>query len=107
MKSFYNALADSLGRVEKAQFLDSFSSTAVVVFCWIERLHKVLTIDMLRRRNHIIINGCPMCLEDEEMVHHLLIHCPFAHRVWSKLFEMFGMEWVMPRTVEVLFVQWH
>ena len=71
------------------------------------RLHKILTINKLRRRNHIIINGCPMCLEDEETVHHLLIHCPFAHRVWSALFEMFGMEWVMPRTLEDLFVQWH
>ena len=48
-----------------------------------------------------------MCLEVEEKVHHLLIHCPFAHRVWSALFEMFGMEWVMPKTVEDLFVRWH
>ena len=45
-----------------------------------------------------------MCLEDEETVHHLLIHCPFAHRVWSALFEMFGMECVIPRIVEDLFI---
>ena len=46
----------------------------------------------------------PMCLEDEETVHHLMIHCHFAHRVWSILLEMFGMEWVMPRIVEDLFL---
>ena len=39
------------------------------------RNHKILTIDKLRRRNHFIVNGCPMCLKDEKMVHHLLIHC--------------------------------
>ena len=93
MKSFYNALADSSGGVEGwHNFWTPTVPPRVLVFCWIARLNKILTIDKLRRRCHIIINGCPMCLEDEETVHHLLIHCPFAHRVWSTLFEMFGME---------------
>ena len=64
-----------------------------------------LTIDQLRKRNHIIVNGCPLCLNDEETVHHLLIHCPFAHGVWSAIINMYDMNWVMPRTVEDLFIQ--
>ena len=71
------------------------------------RKHKILTIDKLRRRNHFIVNGCPMCLKDEETVHHLLIHCNFAYRVCVVVFKLFDIEWVMPRSVEDLFLQWH
>ena len=65
-----------------------------------------MTIDKLRRRNHIIVNGCPICLKDEESVHHLMIHCPFPNRVGIDILDMFGMQWVMPRAVDDLFHQW-
>ena len=35
-------------------------------------------------------------------MHHLLIHCPFAHGVWSAIINMFDINWVMPETVEDL-----
>ena len=68
----------------------------MLVFCWIERRHSILTIDNLRRSNIILVSGCPMCLKDEEKVHHLLIHCSFAHRVRSAILLIFDMQWVMP-----------
>ena len=40
------------------------------------------------------------------MVHHLLIHCPFAHGVWSAIINMFEINWALPETVEDLFIQW-
>eukprot|EP00268_Persea_americana_P006046 TRINITY_DN12124_c3_g1_i1.p1 TRINITY_DN12124_c3_g1~~TRINITY_DN12124_c3_g1_i1.p1 ORF type:complete len:175 (-),score=1.39 TRINITY_DN12124_c3_g1_i1:166-690(-) len=49
---------------------------------------------------------CPMCLRNEETVHHLLINSPFAPRVWSAVIKLFYMDQVMPRTVEDLFLQW-
>ena len=78
----------------------------VLTFCWKAKNHKILTIDKLRRRNPVLVNGCPMCLKDEETVHHLLIHCQFAYRVWMVVINMFEMKWVMPRTVADLFIQW-
>lgn len=70
------------------------------------RNHKILTLDKMRRRNFVIVNECPMCLKDDEMVHRVLIHCDFAHRVWIAVIHMFDMKWVMPRIVEDLFIQW-
>lgn len=58
------------------------------------------------RRNHFIVNWCPMCLRDEETVHHLLIHRVFAYSVWITLIARLDMQWVMPWSVEDLFQQW-
>ena len=60
------------------RFWDSTIPPRVLAFCWVERSHKILTLDKLRRCKHIIVNGCPMCLKDEESVLHLLIHCVCA-----------------------------
>ena len=68
--------------------------------------HKILTIDKLRRRKHMIVNGCPKCLKDEEIENHIMIHRYFAQRVWAYFLSMFDMQWVMPCGVADLFRQW-
>lgn len=50
----------------------------------------------LRRRNFIVVNGCPMCLRNEENASHLLIHCSVANKVCASIIHMFDMNWVMP-----------
>ena len=37
---------------------------------------------------------------------HLLINCKFIHALCSELFLMFGLQWVMPRTVVSLLFAW-
>ena len=37
---------------------------------------------------------------------HLLLHCMFAHTLWSEVFFMFGLQWVMLRTVVSLLFAW-
>lgn len=107
VKSFYNVLVDNNERRGGGDnFWISSIPPRVLVFCWIARNHKILTIDHLRKRNHIIVNGCPLCLNDEEMMHRLLIHCPFAHDVWSAIINMFDINWVMPGTIVQLSIQW-
>eukprot|EP00268_Persea_americana_P013258 TRINITY_DN15784_c0_g2_i1.p1 TRINITY_DN15784_c0_g2~~TRINITY_DN15784_c0_g2_i1.p1 ORF type:complete len:214 (-),score=16.90 TRINITY_DN15784_c0_g2_i1:200-841(-) len=87
-------------------FWDPSVPSRVLVFCGVAKKHKVLTIDKLRRRNQVIVNGCPMCLKDEETVHHLFIHCQFACKVWYFVLQCFDVNWVMPMNVEELFLQW-
>ena len=41
---------------------------------------------------------CCMCCGDEELVDHLLLHCPVTHSLWSFVLQAFGVHWVMPRT---------
>ena len=69
------------------------------------RKNKISTIDKLRRRNHVTVNGYPMCLKDEKTVHHLSIHCHFYYKVRCIVLYLFNMNWVMPRTMEDLFLE--
>jgi hypothetical protein len=39
-------------------------------------------------------------------IDHLLLHCEFARALWSYVFMLFGVEWVMPRTVLELLNSW-
>ena len=40
-----------------------------------------------------------MCKCDGESVDHLLLHCSVAYELWSMIFGLFGISWVMPRSV--------
>ena len=56
----------------------------------------------------VILNNtfhCPLCLRDEESVHHLMIHCSFAYRVWIVIINLLDVNRVMPKTVEDLFLR--
>ena len=33
---------------------------------------------------------------------HLLLHCKFSYALWSAIFEVFGIHWVLPKTVSSL-----
>ena len=37
---------------------------------------------------------------------HLLLHCSVAAKIWSFVFQLFGVEWVMPRGVLDLLAGW-
>lgn len=47
----------------------------VIAFDWLALERKILTLDNLRKRKIIVVNACPMCLGDEELVEHLLLKC--------------------------------
>ena len=66
----------------------------------------ILTIDNLVKKNLPRVNWCCLCRCDEETVDHLLLHCKFAHALWSEVFLMFGVQWVMPSTIVSLLFTW-
>ena len=78
----------------------------VAFFVWIVALGNVLTIDNLRRRWILILDWCCMCKRNGESVDHLLIHSPIAFDLKSMVFTLFGIHWVMPKTVEELLACW-
>lgn len=78
----------------------------ILGFCWIAKLHKILTVDKLRIRGHVLVSGCLLCLKIKETANHLLIHCRFAARVWAIILNRLGNCWVMPSFVLDLFKQW-
>jgi hypothetical protein len=66
---------------------------------WTTVLGKILTHDNLRRRGIMVVEWCVVCKKHEESVNHLLLHCDVTRVVWSSFYSLFGMEWVMPRSI--------
>ena len=44
-----------------------------------------------------------MCKKSGESVNHLLLHCPIASELWSMVWALFGLLWVMLQSVTDLF----
>jgi hypothetical protein len=78
----------------------------IAFFSWVASLGKALTFDNLRNCGFIIPNWCCMCLREGESVDHLFLHCSMAADLWSLVFGLFGVQWVMPRSVLDLFSCW-
>jgi hypothetical protein len=47
-----------------------------------------------------------MCKHSGENIDHLLLHCRVAQEVWSMVFALFGVQWVMNPTIRDLFSGW-
>jgi hypothetical protein len=80
--------------------------TRVAFFTWTAALERILTVDNLRKRRVIIVDWCCMCKVHGETVNHLLLHCTVAQELWSLIFVLFGITWVMPRGVVDLLLCW-
>lgn len=57
-------------------------------------LRRILTINNLIRRCHILVNWCCTCCRDVESVDHSPIHCPIASRLRFLIVRLFGLGWV-------------
>ncbi|GFZ13080.1 GATA transcription factor 15 [Actinidia rufa] len=78
----------------------------VCFFGWAAARGAILTIDNLRRRRMVAIEWCYMCKRSAETSDHLLINCDYAREVWSLVFSIFGVQWVMPISIRELFACW-
>jgi hypothetical protein len=80
--------------------------TRVAFFVWSAALGKILTHDNLRKMNVIVIEWCCLCKKSGESIDHLLLHCDIARDLWSYILIVFGVQWVMSRTVLELLNSW-
>ena len=55
-------------------------------------------IDILRK-NVWILDWCYMLKCNGESVDHLFLHCLAAMELWSMVLGLFGVSWVMPKSV--------
>ena len=61
-----------------------------------------LTIDNLRKRNLIVIDWCCMSKRSGETIDYLLLHCFMARELWTMVFSLFKVQWIMPKSVLLL-----
>ena len=77
----------------------------VSLFIWTEALGIILTVIYLLKRKIVLVQCC-MCKHNGENVDHLLIYCPLDLELWSFVFVVFGVRWVMPRMLYGLLQHW-
>jgi hypothetical protein len=75
-------------------------------FVWTAALGKILTLDTLRNRRVIMVEWCCMCKRSRESTDHLLLHCEVARDLWSGIFTLSKVQWVMPKRVIELLHCW-
>jgi hypothetical protein len=78
----------------------------VAFFVWTATLGKILTLDNLRKRNIIVMEWCYMCRNYGESIDHLFLHCMVATELWSTILQLFGVVWLMPRSVIDMLGSW-
>ena len=75
-------------------------------FVWEATWGKILTCDHLQKRGLSLASCCPLCLESEESVDHLLLHCSKTRVLWDLLFSLFGVSWILAATVKDFLLRW-
>jgi len=53
-----------------------------------------------------VIDWYSTCKRSEETLNHILLYCEAARELWIMVFQLFGVEWVMPRWVVDLLARW-
>ncbi len=103
---YYKALDPFVGCFPWKNIWQAKVPPRVAFFTWLASLGKLLTADNLRRRNIILVSWCCMCKADGESVDHLFLHCNLARELWTMVFSLFGMQWVMLRRVVDVLACW-
>ena len=57
------------------------------------------TMANFRKWNICIAQWCCMCKKSGKSKDHLLLHCVYSSSLWSLVFRLFGLQWVMPKRV--------
>ena len=73
---------------------------------WIAARRKILTAKNLIKIFFSMVSWCCMCHCSKETVDHLLIRCNMAFELWSFIFRMFGVQWVLQENVLDLLCGW-
>ncbi|RVW63723.1 putative ribonuclease H protein [Vitis vinifera] len=77
----------------------------VAFFVWEASWGKILTLEQLQRRGTRWQIGV-FCLSEVEMVDHLLLHCAKTRALWSLIFSLFGVDWVLSGSVKDTILGW-
>lgn len=94
-------LLGALQKINGGQFKEPYR---VGVFGWVATMNCILKLHNLQWHKMIIVNGCPVCLEDVESADHLFVSCKGSRALW--LARRFNYSGVSPNSLQDLFLDW-
>ena len=81
MKTYCKILEGGPSRRAPIKILwNPYVPSKVGFFAWEAWWGKVLTMDQLKKRGFHLASKCPFCGKSEEMLEHVMIHCPL---IWD------------------------
>lgn len=78
----------------------------IAFFIWTCYLAKILTVDHLQRRGQNLANRCILCMEEEESINQIFIHCLMGRGMWYFFLSHFQIPWVFPMFFNELILGW-
>jgi ribonuclease HI len=76
------------------------------MFVWTVAQKGVLSGENLRKRGWEGPSRCPLCLQEEESMNHLLLVCPFASEVWQLALGLGALAPNLPQEIHLLLSNW-
>lgn len=104
----YDWYVQSLGRVHSVTDLvwKNFEPPKAQFITWLAWKGRLKTSSFLSRIGVLTGSECVLCKAEEETASHLLLFCPFSWNVWSKIMVWWGIQWVIPGSVDDLMHWW-
>ncbi|XP_028090503.1 uncharacterized protein LOC114290742 [Camellia sinensis] len=87
----------------------NYAPPKVKFFGWLAWQGKVKTSSFLQRIGILEVNadvGCAFCQDEVETVNHILLFCPSVWLLWSHIMKRWGVQWVIPNSVQGLLQWW-
>jgi hypothetical protein len=75
-------------------------------FLWLATRDRCWTADRLAKRGLDHPVQCPLCDQEDETVHHLLISCVFSREVWFRIFSLVNLRQFSPARADLVFQDW-
>ncbi|XP_028102995.1 uncharacterized protein LOC114302203 [Camellia sinensis] len=96
-------------RLVAASIWNNFAPPKVQCFGWMAWLGKIKTSSFLHRIGILTGNvnlDCVFCHNEIETVEHILLYCHFVWLLWSNIVRWWGVQWVLPGSVNGLLNWW-
>lgn len=106
-KSFYSALSNfSMDWFPHKSIWIPIIPSKISSFMWNTFLDKILIISYLRNKGQNLANRYILCINEEESVNHLFIHCSMAKGIWHFFISHLQITWVFPKSFDELISGW-
>jgi hypothetical protein len=76
------------------------------LFMWLAAHKRCWTSDHLARRGLPHPEHCPLCVQEDETLNHLLVSCVFTRQFWYMVLRQVGLHSLAPQPTDMIYDEW-